>query len=68
VTVRHEGKEERDAMSIDLKPYPSRVITTTLVRAGFRVVALYGDLARRRFDPAASKDVVVIAQKARRTS
>ena len=68
VTIRRQGSAEPQSASINLKAFSSRILMTALARTGFRHAALYGDLARRRFDPAISKDVVIVAHKSRRSS
>lgn len=63
VKTRREGEGQGQTVSVDLTPFTSRVLLTTLMRTGFRLAAVHGDLALSRFDPALSKDVVVVAQK-----
>ncbi len=63
VAIRGQTGEEPQSVSIDLNPFSSQTLMTALARVGFRRAALYGDLARRGFEPAISKDVVIVAHK-----
>lgn len=48
-------------VSIPLRPWRLAALTTALTDAGFRDIASYGNIALEPFDPASSKDLVIIA-------
>ncbi len=55
------GEEER-SQSVNLRPVVSEEFSGLLAEAGFEDVHLFGSVAMEDFDPATSKDLVVLAR------
>ena len=58
---RVEGNLKTNLMSVPLIPITSSRITKLLEKSGYRNVLKFGSIAMDRFDPAASKDLVIVA-------
>ena len=62
-TVQQEGQTEEHVQTIRLRPVLHEELMTLLHEVGFHEISLFGSIALEQFDPAGSKDLVVLALK-----
>jgi glycine/sarcosine N-methyltransferase len=62
--AQHAGGGEDRTQSVDLHPVMSADLTALLAETGFEDVRTYGSVAMEEYDPASSRDLVVLARRA----